>query len=100
DHTTHHHRGRHVERGRKHVNIQHRTSISVDNQVQIIHRRSGQHTRSVEITTWVSQTVTQGTGRTRQVLGRGVEITLIPINSLNTDRKSTRLNSSHVSISY
>src|SRR5699024_12797717 len=80
--------------------------------------------------------------RTRQVLGRGIEITLIPINSLNThstvenltghgveekvtvvsdsrvrqggdnavkqihhttlggDRKSTRLNSSHVSISY
>ena len=84
DDATHHLRGGHIERGRKHVNIQHRTSISVDNQVQIIHTGSGQHTRSVEITTWVSQTVTQGTGSTRQVLGRGIEISLVPINSLNT----------------
>src|SRR5699024_11341225 len=84
DDTTHHLRGRHIERGRKHVNIQHRTSISVNNQIQVVNRRSGQHTRSVEITTWVSQTVTQGTGRTRQVLGRGIEIRFIPINSLNT----------------
>ena len=28
--------------------------------------------------------MTQGTGRTRQVLSRGIEISLVPINSLNT----------------